>query len=70
MSKTHYQAPWVEKSEESCALCNDTMDTPTTSIYADDVDCKRCLKLIDVYEKRGKRIRRRGILSTIAGLFE
>ena len=64
MSKTHYQAPWID-AEESRSFCNEMIERPLTSIFPDDVDCMRCLKMIDTYRDRGKRSKRPGLLARL-----
>ena len=54
MTKTHYQAPWND--QDSTPMCNDTITADTTP-YIDLVDCKRCLKMIEAYKKKGKRFK-------------
>ena len=62
MTKTHYQAPWIDKPDHR-ALCNDQLESLDTSIYIDDVDCKRCIKQAASLERRGRPIRKKGFVN-------
>ena len=53
VKKTHYHAPWSNKGEP-LSICNDTMDNVNTTVKADIVDCKRCIKILN--SPRGPRI--------------
>jgi hypothetical protein len=55
--KTHYQAPWTKDNE---AVCNGSLIKPNTSAVSDNVDCKRCIKVIHSYTTKGLPVRRKG----------
>ena len=53
MSKTHYQAFYVDKKESNRAICNDYYDNPVTTEDFSEVDCKRCIVIGKMYSERG-----------------
>jgi|GEM_PF-4607660 len=53
MSKTHYQAFYVNKGDENQSLCNSNIVKPSTTTDFTKVDCQRCIKLGAMYRDRG-----------------